>query len=92
MFGRHPAVNPLEVRKQLLVAESDLNRARALVEWHNATDGLVKFARPFKSLAGLAVTVTELLMRIFRGPQSSPTTTKNSWLKRIGLFVDFLRG
>lgn len=28
MFGKHPCVTPLEVRKQLLIAESELNRAQ----------------------------------------------------------------
>ena len=33
MFGNNPRVNPLEARKRLLVAESELNRAQLVEEW-----------------------------------------------------------
>ena len=33
MFGKKPRLNPLESRKQLLIAESELNRAQLVQEW-----------------------------------------------------------
>ena len=38
MFGKNPRMNPLESRKQLLIAESELNRAQ-LVGDHGRADG-----------------------------------------------------
>ena len=38
MSGKNPRMNPLESRKQLLIAESELNRAQLVQEWQTMTD------------------------------------------------------
>jgi hypothetical protein len=76
-------VNPLNLRKQLLVAESDLNRAQAVAEWHAVTGGLRRFAGPLKSLGGLAFTVATLAISLFRGGKSVQPREKKSLLHTI---------
>ena|SRR4051812_13873210 len=91
MFGRHPAVNPLVLRKRLLVAESELNREHALGEWHNMTGGLRRFVGPLRSIGSLASTVTMLAVSAFRQRQPAPVGAKKSMLQSIldnaGLFT-----
>jgi hypothetical protein len=40
MFGNHVCINPLSARKQLLLAESELNRARLSRDVHRLTTGV----------------------------------------------------
>ena len=43
MFGKNPRVNPLNTRKRLLIAESELNRAQLTQEWGTLTAGIRTF-------------------------------------------------
>ena len=91
MFGRPPAVNPLALQKQLLVAESELNRAQALAEWHHLAGGLRGFVGPFKSVGSAASTVAKLVLCAFRSRQCARAGAKRSCLQTIldnaGLFT-----
>jgi hypothetical protein len=91
MFGWPSAVNPLALRKQLLVAESELNREQALAEWHHLTRGLRGFVGPLKSVSSMASTVAKLFLSAFRSQKCARVGTKRSWLQTIldnaGLFT-----
>ena len=57
MHGKRPRLKPLEARKQLLLAESELNRARLLQVWNrlkNEARRLSHQTRPVGSFASLA--------------------------------------
>ena len=61
MFGNPPRLNPLAARKQLLIAESDLNRALLAGELTALTMGLHVFATRAKTFGSIA-SVTALLV------------------------------
>lgn len=78
-------MNPLESRKQLLIAESELNRAQLVGDWGTMTAGvrtLTGRARSFGSIASAAaVLVTGL--EAFRRGRSVDASAKPSRLKTI---------
>jgi hypothetical protein len=61
MFGKNPRISPLETRKRLLIAESDLNRAEMVQELEAAIDDFRSVAGHVKSV-GLIVSSTALLV------------------------------
>ena len=54
MFGNNPRVTPLVSRKQLLIAESEINRVRMQEEWQAMADGVRSLADRAKSLGSIA--------------------------------------
>lgn len=85
MFGKSPRLSPLESRKQLLIAESELNRARmvqelgALKSDANAFVGRVKsFGFIGSSIAGLVSSLTA-----FRSEKPENGDGKSHWLRKI---------
>ncbi len=91
MSGNKPRVNPLEARKRLLVAESDLNRAQLAGEWGALTAGvrtLTDRAKSFGSIASAAAVLVAGLAAFRRG-QGADADVKPSWgqtlLKGAGL-------
>ena len=91
MFGRNPRVNPLESRRQLLVAESDLNRAQLVQEWVAMTAGVRTLTGRVKTYGSLASSVALLVagLAAFRRGKSGDAGVKPSrWqtlLKGAGL-------
>ena len=85
MFGKESRVTPLESRKQLLVAESELNRARLSEEWQRMRRGVGDLASRAKTIAawasaaGLLVTGVNALRR---GPPA-PVASKSGWFHKI---------
>jgi HPt (histidine-containing phosphotransfer) domain-containing protein len=78
-------MNPLASRKQLLVAESELNRAQLVQEWQAITDdvhALADRARTIRSLASAAATLVSGLVAL-RQKKSAPAAKKISWWQRI---------
>jgi hypothetical protein len=61
MFGKNPRISPLEVRKRLLIAESELNRAELVQELETAVDDFRSYAGHVKSI-GLIISSTALLL------------------------------
>ena len=65
MFGKKPRLNPLASRKQLLIAESELNRAQLAEDWQAVAgeiSSLTARAKSFGTLASAAaVLVTSLI-------------------------------
>ena len=85
MFGKNPRLNPLESRKQLLIAESELNRAQLVQEWQTMA-GVVRSvagrARTIGSVASAAASLVASLAS-FRRRTSTPAGENPSWLRTI---------
>jgi hypothetical protein len=52
MFGNNPRMNPLESRKRLLIAESELNRTQLVQEWVALAAGVRTLTGRVKSFGG----------------------------------------
>jgi hypothetical protein len=78
-------MNPLESRKRLLVAESELNRLQLSEEWHAMTDGIRGLADRVKSVSSLASVVALFVAGVaaFRRGKSVEADAKPSWLQTI---------
>jgi len=50
MFGQKPGINPLQTRKQLLIAESEINRGQMLDEWQDIAEGVRSMTNRVKSV------------------------------------------
>ena len=74
MFGNNPRVNPLELRKRLLIAESELNRAQLVGDMTAMTAGvrtLTDRAKSFGSIASSAAVLAAGLAAFQRGKSAS---------------------
>ena len=76
MFGKNPRMNPLESRKQLLIAESELNRAQLVQEWQTMADGVRSVADRARTVSSLASAAASLIAGLasFRRVRSAPVT------------------
>ncbi len=85
MFGKDPRVNPLASRKQLLIAESELNRAQLagdLAELKSDARALTDRAKTFGSIASSAAVLVASLAA-FRRSKQADAAEKPSWPKDI---------
>ncbi len=85
MSGKNPRMNPLNSRKQLLIAESELNRAQLFQEWRTMADevrSLTSQARTIGSFASAAASVVAGLAS-FRRKKPAPVEEKPSWWRTI---------
>lgn len=85
MFGRKPKLTALEVRKQLLVAESEVNRASMQEDWATLqaeTQLLLEKGRSIFSIASTAAVATAGFSAL-RGIWSSGQNGKTPWLTRL---------
>lgn len=83
MFGKNPRLNPLASRKQLLLAESELNRAQLAQEWRTLAGevhALTNQARTVTALASAAASLVSGLVS-WRQKKSAPSAEKPSWLQ-----------
>lgn len=78
-------MNPLESRKRLLIAESEINRAQLQEEWEAMTNGVRSLADRAKSFASIASSAAVLLagLAAFRRGKSVDADAKPSWLQTI---------
>jgi hypothetical protein len=78
-------MNPLESRKQLLIAESELNRAQLVQEWRTMADEVHSLANQARTISSLASAAATLVAGIasFRRKKSAPAAEKPSWLQTI---------
>ena len=86
MSGKNPRMNPLKSRKQLLIAESELNRAQMIQELEtvkNKFHSLANQARTVSSLASAAATLISGIAYFRRKNESEPAAEKSSWLQTI---------
>ena len=85
MPGKTSHLSPLESRKQLLVAESELNRAGLTDEWQAMAHGVREFAHRAKNIAAWASSAALVVAGVtaLRRRPPAPGTTKSSWLQKI---------
>jgi hypothetical protein len=79
-------MNSLKSRKQLLIAESELNRAQLVQELETIKDkvhALANQARTISSLASAATILIAGLASLRRKKESAPVSEKSSWLQTI---------
>lgn len=78
-------MNPLESRKQLLIAESELNRAQLVLELQtikNEVHAFTNQARTIASFASAAATLIAGVASLQRKKEPAPVVAeKSSWLK-----------
>jgi hypothetical protein len=78
-------VNPLAVRRQLLVAESELKRAQLIREWGAMTAGVRTLAGRAKSLGSIASSAAVLIagLAAFRESKPVDANVKPAWMKSV---------
>jgi hypothetical protein len=78
-------MTPLESRKQLLLAESELNRAQLLQEWQTLADEARALARRVGTLGSMAAAVTSFIVGLTAGrrPAAAPAPEKPSWWRTL---------
>ena len=83
MAGRQPHVSPLELRKQLLIAESELNRAQMSEEWRTLAHGVGDLAQRARTLGAWASTGALLVagLAAFRHRTAKPAPGGRSWFQ-----------
>lgn len=95
MFGKNPRIDSLESRKQILIAESELNRAQLADDLAALTVGVRTFTDRAKSLGSLVSAAAVLVagLMAFRRRPSATADTKPAWwqtlLKGAGLISTF---
>ena len=85
MFGKKSHVSPLELRKQLLIAESELNRAQLSEEWQTMAHGVRDLAHRAKTIAAWAPSAALLVagLAALRRRKPAPAAENSSWFQRI---------
>jgi hypothetical protein len=78
-------MNALEWRKQLLIAESDLNRAHLLCEWQLMSADFSALASRAKAISGMASAAGWLVAGLssFRSQQPTSAAARPSWWQTI---------
>jgi hypothetical protein len=94
MFGKKSHVSPLELRKQLLIAESDLNRAQLAQDMAELTAGLRAFTDRAKSFGSIASSAAVLVagLAALKHRKSAAPEAKPSWLQTILKGVSVISG
>ena len=85
MFGKKSRLNLLELRKQVLIAESEINRVLLLEEWRTMEEGvrgLVHRARSFGSIVSAAALLVTGLAA-FRHTKSAPAEERPAWWQTL---------
>jgi hypothetical protein len=78
-------MSSLESRKQMLIAESELNRAQLAQEWRTMADGVHSIAGQARSISSLALGAASLIGALvaFRRIKSAPAGGKLSWWQTL---------
>jgi hypothetical protein len=85
MFGNHSAMNPLTARKQLLIAESELNRVVLAADLTTLTAGVRALTGVAKSSGSITLLVATLVtgVTLLRRGKSASAEARPSWLQKI---------
>jgi len=75
-------MNPLTSRKQLLIAESELNRAHLVRDLQSIDHNIHALAQQVKS-AGSIASLAISLFSWFQRPKAAPVAEKSSWLQTL---------
>jgi hypothetical protein len=85
MPGKNSHMKPLELRKQLLITESELNRAQLIQEWRTMSGNahaLAHQARTIRSIASATASLVGGLLSL-RRKISVPAAEKPPWWQTI---------
>jgi hypothetical protein len=85
MLGETSHVSPLQTRKQLLIAESEINRVQLSREWRTMAHGVRDLAHRVKTIGAWASSAALLVAGVTalrRGPPG-PGTAKSSWFQKM---------
>jgi len=85
MLGRMSHLSSLQSRKQLLIAESELNRAQLSEEWQSMAHGVGDLAHQVKTIGAwlsLGVSLVAGVTALRRRP-SAPHPAKSAWFQKI---------
>jgi hypothetical protein len=80
MFGKDSRLNSLASRKQLLIAESDLNRIQVVEGVAGLMAGATTLAGQMKSLASIGG-ILAIGIAAFRNAGASRPVTRSTWLQ-----------
>jgi hypothetical protein len=83
MFGKNPHLNPIESRKQLLLMESELNRAQMMEDAATLREEIHRLATRAKSLDSIASSAAVLVSGLSAFQRGKPVDAKPSWLRNI---------
>jgi hypothetical protein len=85
MPGKNPRLSPLELRKQLLIAESDLNRAQLVAETAALAAGVRSLNNRASSFGSIASSAAVLVtgLAALRNSRPADSDGKSSWLQTI---------
>ena len=85
MSGKKPCMNPLESRKQLLIAESELNRAQLIQEWRTMADEVHSLTSQAMTIGSIASAAASLVAGLAscRPKKSAHAAEKPSWWQTI---------
>jgi hypothetical protein len=85
MFGKNPRLNPLASRKQLLIAESELNRAQLVEEWQAMADGVRSVADRAGTIVSIVSVAAPLIAGLasFRRGKPVDAEVKPSWWQTL---------
>ena len=80
-----PLVSPLELRKELLIAESELNRAQLMDEWEAATEWHRTLSVGVRTMGSVASAAALLVsgVRAFRRKRAPQNGAEASWLQPV---------
>lgn len=84
MFGNSSRINPLTSRKQILIAESELNRAHLVQDWQTLTGevhALTAEARTIRSMVSAAASLVTGLAALRR--KKTEPAEKPAWWQTL---------
>ena len=92
MFGRKSYLSALATQKQLLLAESEINRACLLEDWATIADGVTQLADRAKSFEGMAASILPLVAGVaaFTAGPSTAVPAKPSWFQKAAKGVSLV--
>ena len=91
MSRKLPHLSPLKMRKDLLIAESELNRAQLIEQWDAATEWHRRLSMGARTVGSMASAAALLVsgVRAFRRKRDAQNGTESSWsqpiIKGVGL-------
>jgi hypothetical protein len=85
MSGKNSRLNQLAARKQLLIVESELNRAQLVQEWRTLADEAHALADQAKTIRSMATATATLVAGLSscRRQATTPAAEKPSWLQTL---------
>ncbi len=85
MFGKNPHLNALRVRKQLLLAESELNRVHLTTDLTTLKLGIRSFTVRSQSMISVVSSTIALVtgLAAFNRDKPAEGASKPSWVRRI---------